>query len=176
MNEGAYFVLADREKCTGCRACEVACFAAHRKAKPQTVGSVAVPLIPNLYLTRTERTRMPVQCHHCENAPCMQACLADALTRVDGTVMLKAGKCIGCRNCALACPFGAIAIIGAEVQPGGGLAHKCDLCAGQGEQACVAACPNKALRLVDTAEEVRSKRIRASESLETFVDCAKGGR
>jgi electron transport protein HydN len=178
--EVAYFVLAEKEKCTGCRACEVACFAAHQKGTLKTVGAVTAPVIPNLYLTRLEQTCMPVQCHHCEGAPCLQSCLTGAIERIDGTVVLNEKKCIGCKNCVMACPFGAAVIIGAAALPCGTVAHahKCDLCIGRDEPACVATCPNKALHLVDTAAEVQAKRIKSADAMDVVLSSslAQGGR
>ena len=182
--EGSYFVLADPEKCSGCRACELACFAAHQKGGVKTVGTVTTPVIPNLYLTRTETIGMlrqiPVQCHHCENAPCLQSCLPGALERVNGAVVVNPRKCIGCLNCALACPFGAIQIAGADILSelgGHAPVYKCDLCPDRDGPACVATCPNEALRVVDTEEELRAKRIQASEASEVIQNSlAKGGQ
>ena len=189
------FVQADPGKCSGCRACELACFVRHaysasQAKKTRTVGTVNVPVVPNLYVIKTEKMSMPVQCHHCEDAPCIKACLPGALSRVDGVVSVNARNCIGCRNCALACPFGAIEVcsagsaekIVADFGPdalqthNGAVKHvfKCDLCAGSEEgQACVAACPNKALRLVDTEDEVTQKRINALQSAPQSEDMAK---
>jgi electron transport protein HydN len=203
------FVQGDPAKCTGCRACEVACFVQHAYTgaaakKTKTVGSVAAPVVPNLFVVRREKAggvpalSMPVQCHHCEDAPCVKACLPCALSRVDGAVTVDPRRCIGCRNCALACPFGAIEVCAADsaekiaafygkdaLQTGNGsVKHifKCDLCPGRdGGPACVAACPNEALRLVDTASEVTAKRVNAlesapqSESLNKAAAAAHGG-
>ncbi|MDR2499451.1 MAG: 4Fe-4S dicluster domain-containing protein [Treponema sp.] len=188
----SYFVMADLEKCTGCRACEAACFAAHQNGALKTVGTVTAPLIPNLYLTRTGFGTMPVQCHHCENAPCLQSCVSGAIFRQDGAVVVNRRKCIGCKNCAMACPFGAIAMLGAaevaeiaavfggegvpKEQGGVKYVNKCDLCIGRDTPACAAACPNEALRLVDAAAEARDKRIRATNAMEAVADTVKQGR
>ncbi|MDR2495254.1 MAG: 4Fe-4S dicluster domain-containing protein [Spirochaetaceae bacterium] len=190
--ELSYFVMADIEKCTGCRACEVACFAAHEKGALKTVGTVTSPVIPNLYLTKTDRGTMPVQCHHCENAPCLQSCTTGAIFRQDGIVVVNRRKCIGCKNCAMACPFGAIAMLGAsevvkaaetfgcagvpKEQGHVKYVNKCDLCVGKERPACVATCPNEALRLVDLASEVQEKRIRATNAIESVADSTKQGR
>jgi electron transport protein HydN len=191
--EQSCFVLADLEKCIGCRACEVACFAAHQPDQLKTVGAVTTPVIPNLYLTTSGLGRMPVQCHHCENAPCLRSCATGAIERQDGTVVINRKKCIGCKNCVMACPFGAIAILGAKDMEGirgifgpAGIpqdqgiprfVHKCDLCIGKEDgPACVASCPNQALRLVDTAGEVNAKRIKATMALEVVSDSVNQGR
>ncbi|MDR1353204.1 MAG: 4Fe-4S dicluster domain-containing protein [Treponema sp.] len=167
---GTCFVLADSEKCIGCRACETACFAAHEKKNTRTAGAVTSPLIPNLFLVRTETLSMPVQCHHCEDAPCLRSCLTGALFRRDGAVLVNRSRCIGCRNCALACPFGAISIAPQNLlslAAGAGPVFKCDLCAntGRDSQACVETCPGKALRVVDAAAELEEKRRLAAESM-----------
>jgi len=187
--EFSAFVIAEPSKCTGCRACEVACFAGHRATAisktARTVGTVICPVIPRLYLTRKgtgETGRcMPVQCHHCEDAPCMRSCQTGALSRVDGAVVLDERKCIGCKNCAVACPFGAVEVFSRDeiTQAADGkvccytealktpkLVFKCDLCVttSEGTPACVKTCPNEALRLVDPATELESKRIAAVEA------------
>lgn len=173
------FVVGDSSKCTGCKACEVACFAEHNKKSNgvgKTVGTVTIPVTPKLYLTRGEGVCMPVQCKHCEDAPCLNACSKKAISRIDGQVIVDQKKCIGCKDCMMACPFGAISIlpIAAEgklvAQVGSAepmkAASKCDLCMGiEGGPACVRVCPNDALRLVDPDKERFEKNLRAAQSL-----------
>jgi Fe-S-cluster-containing hydrogenase component 2 len=71
----------------------------------------------------------------------------------------------------LACPFGAVEIFTGRYGHGDGqakdavLVNKCDLCKDGTEPACAAACPNKALRIVDTASEINEKRIAAVSAL-----------
>ncbi|MDR3161939.1 MAG: 4Fe-4S dicluster domain-containing protein [Spirochaetaceae bacterium] len=168
--EQSFFVLADPEKCTGCRTCEVACFAAHTKSVAKTVGTISSPVVPRLYIARGQRNVMPVQCHHCENAPCLASCVKGAISKTEaGTVIINERACIGCKNCVMACPFGAIEIL---VKEEGGLsvANKCDLCTDNERPACVANCPNQALRLVNPAEEVVAKRIRTADTMPVFVE------
>ncbi len=171
------FVVANSEKCTGCKACEVACFAEHNRRNNvgKTVGTVTVPVTAKLYLTRGEGFRLPIQCKHCEDAPCLNACTKNAISRVDGQVIVDESKCIGCKDCMMACPFGAIALLplsccGEVMQQKDGeivkAASKCDLCQGiEGGPACVRVCPNDALRFVVPGEERLAKNLAAAESL-----------
>jgi electron transport protein HydN len=172
------FVLAEAEKCSGCRACEIACFAAHaascKAEKPKTVGNVTAPVIPNLYLTRIEQICMPVQCHHCEEAPCIKSCLTGAMERIEGTVVINRKKCIGCKNCVMACPFGAVQItVGPAGLPNAAPVNKCDLCIDTKSPACVEACPNKALRLVNVEEEISEKRQHSAEAMDAILNASK---
>ena len=177
--EIGYFVVGDSSKCTGCKACEVACFTEHNKTSNsigKTVGTVTVPVTPKLYLVRGEGFCVPVQCKHCEDAPCLNACGKNAISRIDGQVIVNEEKCIGCKDCMMACPFGAISILpvsanGKPIAQVGSeepkkAASKCDLCAGiEGGPACVRVCPNKALRLVNPESESAEKQLRSAMSL-----------
>ncbi len=160
----------------GCKACEVASFTVHnRKSNPvgNTVGPVTGPVTPRLFLTRFDQGCMPIQCNHCEEAPCLNACSKGAISRIDHPVSVDAEKCIGCKDCMQACPFGAIALLpyardGRLVaQPMSEepkvFASKCDLCAGiEGGPACVRVRPEQALRRVDPEAEREEKNIRAA--------------
>ena len=66
---------------------------------------------------------VPVQCMHCENAPCQQVCPTHATYTTDsGVVLVDEEKCIGCMTCEKSCPYGH------PVQLDDGLSHKCVLC------------------------------------------------
>ena len=175
----ATFVAGDSTKCTGCKACEVACFVAHNKETDhigKTVGTVTVPVRARLFLTRAGEHCMPVQCKHCEDAPCLNACTKAAVIRVNGKIVVNEEKCIGCKDCMVACPFGAVTILpvtkdgqalmieGSDEQKKS--AYKCDFCTGlDGGPACVVACPHQALSIIDVEENRLEKNIRAAKAL-----------
>jgi hydrogenase-4 component A len=68
---------------------------------------VGLQAYPRLHVTHTPQGTMPMQCRHCEDAPCSKACPAGCFT-IEDTVQLNESLCIGCKMCVLACPFGVI--------------------------------------------------------------------
>ncbi|SQI40984.1 Glutamate synthase [NADPH] small chain [Leminorella richardii] len=160
------FVIADAKECIGCRVCEVACVMTHNGGKH--------PEVPELYLPRikvikTAAVKTAVTCRHCEDAPCAQVCPSGALVQANDSIQLNKDKCIGCKTCVLACPFGAIGMVEESVtltSSDSGLrttAHKCDLCIDDAKSpACVTACPAKALRVVsgETMLEQQKQKLK----------------
>jgi len=63
----------------------------------------------NFLNERLEHIALPVLCNHCEDPPCCRACPTQATFKreSDGVVMMDFHRCIGCRFCMAACPYGA---------------------------------------------------------------------
>ncbi|WBF47794.1 4Fe-4S dicluster domain-containing protein [Serratia rubidaea] len=156
------FIVADADKCIGCRTCEIACSLAHNDATlhPRNFA-------PRLQVVKTFSISIPVVCRQCENAPCASVCPHDAIVRDDGYWAVIQSRCIGCKSCVVACPFGAIEVVqNPERNDDYSEALKCDLCRPQGgEPACIRVCPTHALTLVGERElqrEVADKQRRTA--------------
>ncbi|MDR1353206.1 MAG: 4Fe-4S dicluster domain-containing protein [Treponema sp.] len=154
------FVKAIPQRCIGCRTCLIACVVAHEGKRIFEIDPDGYNFNPRLFMVKTARVSAPIHCRHCENAACKQACTSGAISIEENRVAINAKKCIGCKNCVIACPFGAVEIVETgELLPDGTprkTASKCDLCAGVSDRpSCVKVCPTDALELV-TEEALNS--------------------
>jgi carbon-monoxide dehydrogenase iron sulfur subunit len=169
-------IVADPKKCMACRACEIACALAHVETD-DLVEAIAQGAKPRIYIEAAGSFAVPLQCRHCEDAPCLRVCPSAAISREgdDQPVLVDPERCIGCGYCVEACPFGIIRLArrAAEDTSGDGLAVvKCDLCiARQAEglqPACVSACPVSALFFVELEES--TKKLRAKVAAAAIAD------
>ncbi|MEB0951287.1 formate-dependent uric acid utilization protein AegA [Citrobacter sedlakii] len=154
------FIMANSQQCLGCHACEVACVMAHNDE--QHVLSQQ-HYRPRIAVIKHQHQRSAVTCHHCEDAPCVRSCPNGAISHINDSVQVNAQKCIGCKSCVVACPFGAMQIVLTPVAKDqvNATAHKCDLCAGrENGPACVENCPADALQLVTEGSLARLAKAR----------------
>lgn len=136
-------ILVDITKCIGCRSCEQACkqihgFPMETEAKLSATALTVVEERGDRFVRR--------MCMHCEDPACASACLVGALRKTGfGPVTYDAAKCIGCRYCLVACPFGVPRYEWTKLAP---YVKKCDMCASRQANgqppACVEACPVQA--------------------------------
>lgn len=148
-------VLADADRCIGCRACEIACTLAHAATgeDPGRAAEAGAAFAPHLTVVRDGGLAVPVQCRQCEAAPCAAACPTGALFSDGRSVAVNTAACTGCKACLAACPVGAMDMLPLASLPGRKVAGKCDLCAGRPSgPACLAVCPAGALFLHDPKE------------------------
>lgn len=133
-----YGMLINTKKCVGCYACRMACQMIN-KLEPEEAFISYKEIEQGTYPSVYAET-VPVQCMHCENAPCQQVCPTHATYTTDsGVVLVDEEKCIGCKYCMMACPYGVRSWNAAEK-----CAEKCTLCGHLTSQdklpACVKSC------------------------------------
>lgn len=100
-------IVVNLDRCTGCFGCEIACkmennvALGQRWSKVFTVGPVGE--YPNM-----TRYALPTMCQQCKDAPCVHVCPTGASYRDSNTnvVLVDKEKCIGCKYCMMACPYG----------------------------------------------------------------------
>ena len=137
-------IYAREDVCIGCRLCEIHCLVQHSKSKKIIKAfKEEIPRAQARLVVEEEGVNsFALQCRHCDDARCMEACITGAMHRdpETGAVLHDEEKCVGCWMCIMVCPFGAI--LRDEVE--GKAASKCDLCGGE-VPVCVANCPNEAI-------------------------------
>ena len=178
-------LVIDTRKCRreeGCTQCIEACHSAHNVPEiPDPKHEVkwiwkepvqdAFPSLDTEYPSEEQKgLQVLTLCNHCEEPPCVRVCPTQATwkRKSDGIVMMDWHRCIGCRYCMAACPYGSRSFNWVDPRPyiqhlnpdfptrTKGVVEKCDFCAERlavGKMpACVEACPEKALVFGDLAD------------------------
>ena len=156
-------LVIDLDRCIGCYACEIAC---------KTENNVPLGVYYNKVLTigptgeypDIHMYNIPTVCQNCRDAPCVKVCpTAASYYTDDGQVLIDHEKCIGCRMCMAACPYGA-----RSYNQDTKVVEKCTLCRHLQEvdslPACVKACCAKARYFgdIDDPESDVSKAVAAA--------------
>jgi len=119
----------------------------------------------NGLLSLRERAAMFVVCRRCENPVCVSACTREALEKdPDGHLRRYNMRCVGCKSCSIACPFGTLL---PEVIPYA--VSVCDYCLGivGGDKVpvCVGTCPLNAVRFEEVQEDASKNNYVVNEHL-----------
>ncbi|MBS1261391.1 MAG: Formate dehydrogenase, nitrate-inducible, iron-sulfur subunit [Calditrichaeota bacterium] len=143
-------ILTDVTKCIGCRKCVAACADefGHEADYPRR-WSRRDGLSADSWtaiVETPERAFVRKQCRHCHEPACVEACPVGALHKsASGAVIYDAGRCLGCRYCMMACPYGIPRYDWDRPVP---YVQKCILCRPRIERgeppACTEACPVEA--------------------------------
>jgi len=175
-------LLIDLTRCVGCGSCVAACKLENelewRRGEP-SLGPRAELAASNWTVVATEaggdgdgRTRyVKRQCLHCLEPACASACPVRALRKEPlGPITYDVDKCIGCRYCLMACPFGVPTF---EWDRPISSVSKCNLCferTSRGEAtACAAACPVKAITFGPRGRLLEEARDRLAAEPERYV-------
>ncbi|MHA1839944.1 MAG: 4Fe-4S dicluster domain-containing protein [Candidatus Ranarchaeia archaeon] len=156
------------ERCTGCKECENACATEHSKTKFFLTAFMEHPRpFSRIWVVNHNGIPIPVTCRHCEEAPCIAVCEAEAIEKHgrQRPVIANNNLCQGCKCCLFACPFGVMILDHAIAAPA-----KCDLCIERLRQgrppACVEACPTKAIEFISAKDSSdAARRITAAKHL-----------
>lgn len=177
----------DLDVCVGCHACVTSCkqWNTSGEAGPLSdlnpyekdptgtffnrVQTYEVGVFPD-----TEVVHFPKSCLHCEDPPCVPVCPTGASykRKEDGIVLVDYDKCIGCKYCSWACPWGV-----REIDEKKKVMTKCTLCVdriydesipeGERKPACVLACPTKA-RFFGDIDDPNSEISKAIEEKQGY--------
>lgn len=152
-------IRIEPSKCVGCKACELSCsfknFGMFAPSKARIVNEVFLE----------EAKFITVTCMQCDDPWCLKACPKGAISKdsISGIVSVDEEKCVGCRTCVSACPFGMIKYV-----PEKQVADKCNLCGGDFPE-CVTFCPTHCLTYSEEDKPLRDKVLK-------FVDTVKQGQ
>lgn len=145
-------IRVDTAKCNGCSLCQVVCSFGHMVLNMETDSPQKFfePPDPFLWVKAFDGDLQIDICRHCENPPCVGACVAGAI-KLDierGIVKIDQQKCVGCWSCVMECPFGAIRISSSSDKECtvASKAFKCDGCEMWDEPLCARVCPTEALQ------------------------------
>lgn len=194
-------ILYDSSKCSACKGCQVMCKqwnmlpASLGKDVHPFSGSYQAPMDlsgdTRLIITFNESAGGPNgvewaftrrSCFHCTDPACMEICPSGAISKLEnGTVRLDSAKCIGCKYCAMACPFEV-----PKYRENHNYTNKCTLCYDRVEQgrepACVHTCPAGALTfgpreetLATAKERVDYLKAKGFDRAELYGESEMGG-
>lgn len=156
-------LLVEPEKCTLCKACELACSLVKARECNPTKSRMGVVRMFKSGLN------IPVVCRQCAKPLCADVCPTGAIVRNEetGAMVVDTDICVGCQMCTIVCPLAGI-----SMDPSGEIAMKCDLC--NGDPMCVKNCSYGAIDFLPVSEAAFKKRreaiLKLSKALETIVE------
>ncbi len=166
-------ILYDATLCIGCKACEQACSERNGLPYNDTIAAEQVQSAHKYTVVMNKDDKfMRRLCMNCEDPTCASVCPVGAFRKTkEGPVVYLASRCMGCRYCMTACPFGVPKYEWERALP---LVRKCDMCSDRvlaGKMtACAEACPTGATKFGERDELIREARQRMHESPGKYVD------
>ena len=171
----SFGMLIDTTKCVGCGGCALACKEANQL--PDDDGSQVLSATRWMVLEKHEATTVRKQCMHCEDPACASVCPVGALQKTKlGPVVYDETKCIGCRYCMVACPFGVPKYEWAANVP---RVRKCILCHESRVKlgkptACASVCPTGATLFGERTALLEEAKHRIKEGGDRYINQVYG--
>ena len=162
-------LLYDATLCIGCKQCEQACAQQNQLPYDDAIAAEQIQSEHKFTVVLTKEEKfMRRLCMNCADPACASVCPVAALRKTaDGPVIYEASRCMGCRYCMVACPFGVPKYEWGKLVP---RVQKCTMCpervAGGKPTACAEICPTGATKFGerDGLIEEAQQRIRANPS------------
>jgi protein NrfC len=166
--ESTGYLLYDSKKCAGCTTCMLSCSLVHYGVHNLSLARIQIAQ-DSFGKYPTDLQMAP--CRQCVTPLCVEKCPVKAahIDTANGNVrVIDSKKCIGCKMCLSACPFTPHRPVFGVIVDGKAKSSKCDLCIDtpywnekggpKGKQACVEACPFKAIKFTDkTPDQTETK-------------------
>ncbi len=168
-------ILNDTTRCTGCETCVHACKQANTLGEDrawrwkQRIDDLSSTRFTTI-IRRPNNVFVRQQCRHCREPACVSACIVGALQKTDlGPVIYDETRCMGCRYCMMACPFGVPRYSWENSVP---LVRKCTMCYARLQKglqpACTEACPYGATSFGTRAEMIALANQRFEEAPDKY--------
>jgi len=154
----AKMIMVHPDRCVGCKSCVAACAYEHEGSQRPEASRV------HIFDFKFEGVSVPMLCQHCSDAACVTVCPTGAMHRNEVTALIELdeSRCIRCRMCTMACPFGNTVYDSLSDS-----IFKCDVC--QGDPSCVKVCPTDALEYVDDTVSTKSRQRSFASKLKDVV-------
>lgn len=165
-------ILYDATMCVGCKQCEVGCAEQNKLPYDDRIAAESVTSDHKFTTVLTKDDKfLRKLCMHCQDPACASVCPVAALRKTPaGPVIYEEGRCMGCRYCMLACPFGVPKYEWSKVLP---KVQKCIMCpdrvAAGKQTACAEACPTGATKFGDRDELLKEAEERLRTNPGNYV-------
>jgi formate dehydrogenase iron-sulfur subunit len=166
-------LLYDATMCIGCKQCEQACATENKLEYNDTVAAEQRQSEHKytVVMARGEKF-MRRLCMNCEDPACASVCPVGALRKTaSGPVTYDADRCMGCRYCMVACPFGVPKYEWSKVLP---KVKKCTMCSERVSQgnptACAEICPTGATKFGEREDLINEAQDRIRQNPGTYVN------
>ncbi|MBW2148428.1 MAG: 4Fe-4S dicluster domain-containing protein [Deltaproteobacteria bacterium] len=162
-------MLIDIPRCENCGACEEACKEQNKLPENDDNGLSAYTYTKVREIKGHNVRRL---CMHCNDPACLSVCPVNAFTKnPEGAVVYNANRCMGCRYCMVACPFGIPRFEWDRANP---KISKCVFCFSRiskgGQPACAEACPVEATVFGDRDDVIKLARERIKAEPGKYID------